>query len=80
MPETSHYISLKKVQEDGQSSASVNQSLMPRKKPFASVDVNGNKESNSGSHYRPLMLARQESKDHDQSHYQSLNAAVTSIL
>ena len=81
MAETSHYMSLKKAQEDGQSSTSVYQSLMPRKKPIAHVDVNDNKEStNSGSHYQPLVLARQEYKDHDQGHYQSLNVTVTSTL
>ena len=80
MAKTSHYMSLKTAQEDGKSSASVYQSLMPRKKPFASTDANDNKESNPGSHYQPLTLARQESKDHDQSHYQSLNVAVTSTL
>ena len=76
MAETSHYMSLKKAQEDGQSSANVYQSLMPRKKPIASMDVNDNKER----HYQPLTLARQESKHDDSSHYQSLNATVTSTL
>ena len=73
--ESNHYMSLKGAQDGGgQSSASVYESLVTRKKqPIAYENVKLKEESNSGGHYQPLLLAKQESKDYAPSHYQSLN-------
>ena len=65
-------LSLKEAQ-DGPNSESVYQSLQPRKKPTRYENVNTKNSSNSENQYQPLSLARQESKDQDSSHYQSLN-------
>ena len=76
--ESGHYMSLKNAQEGSQSSASAYESLKPRKEqqqPTAYENVK--EESNTGSHYQPLMLAQQESKDYTSSHYQSLNLKLT---
>ena len=81
MEEASHYMSLKKAQEDGQGSASVYQSLKPRKqRPTVYQNVNFKEKSNSESHYQPLTLAKQESKDYTPSHYQALNAKPTQAV
>ena len=69
--EASHYMSLKKTQED----ASVYQSLKLQKQwPTAYENASLSKTE---SHYQPLALAKQESKDHTSSHYQALNAKLT---
>lgn len=79
--EASHYMSLKDAQEGGQSSVSVYESLKPQnQQPTAYENVNFKKEeSNSESHYQPLILAKhvQGSKDCTSSHYQSLNVKLT---
>ena len=78
--EASHYMSLKDTQEGGQSSVSTYESLKPRKqRPTAYENVNYKEESNSGSHYQPLVFAKhvQGSKDNTSSHYQSVNVKLT---
>ena len=74
--ESNHCMLLKGAQDGGgQSSVSVYEFLVTRKKqPIAYENVKLKKEeSNSGGHYQPLLLAKQESKDYASSHYQSLN-------
>jgi hypothetical protein len=75
--EASHYMSLKDAQGGGQSSVSVHEPLnRPRKlQPTVYEDVKLKEESSARSHYQPLILAKQESKDYSSSHYQSLNDA-----
>ena len=69
-----HYLaqSLKKAQVDS-SSSGLYHDIQPQKKPIVYENVGTKKGSNPENHYQPLSLARQESKDQNSGHYQSLN-------
>lgn len=75
--EESHYMSLRKIQEESSSSEYQSLTLISKEQPNAYRDTDVTKESTE-SHYQPLIFVKPSSKSQPTSEYQSLNVTTSS--